>query len=83
MNLTKKRRKVDVWLVEPSGKYNSVIDRPDSGRLVENGTHLCRYSQGECHQTAETLAALIIEVRNMDQLKEVPVSLQIEVSEEL
>ena len=83
MNLTKKRRQVDVWLVEPSGKYNSVIDRLDSGRLVDNGMHQCRYSRGGCHQTAEALAAPIIEVRNMDPLKEAPAPWQIEVSEEL
>jgi NADH:ubiquinone oxidoreductase subunit B-like Fe-S oxidoreductase len=36
-----------------------------------------------CHQTAEALAAPIIEVRNMDPLKEAPAPWQIEVSEEL
>jgi hypothetical protein len=64
-------------------KNNSVIDRLDSGRLVDNGMHQCRYSRGGCHQTAEALAAPIIEVRNMDPLKEAPAPWQIEVSEEL
>ena len=70
--------------VEPIEKDNSVIDRLDSDRLVENGASQCRYRQGGYHQTAEVLLATpIIGVRNMDQLKEAPTPLQIAVVEEL